>query len=288
MSFSISGFSRRGQDPLLAAWLAGGAAADRYTQSKINDALNYARANGLIYDPAAGAGLVRLNLFAGTALADALICQISELGVSATDTTSTFVAGDFVNKGSSGGITSLLAASKQITTTLTPALMNSATGAIGAYICNDWNIPAPAGTWFAPIGAGSGATVNLVRLGDTNKLQGFWGTGAAGQIVPSGTDVGPCLMTAVGTGADTLVYENGSAAAAVVASANSQRTEAFKVFAHNEAGAAQWFMDANATTRMGGYYAWKGPISAAQVLLVATMFDVFQFEMGRTIARQIV
>jgi hypothetical protein len=124
--------------------------------------------------------LVRLNLFAGSSLASALIPQIAVLG-SAADANTGFVSADYVEAGARSGI---IKAGTSYLDTGVPATDMDTYGEIGVLLTTNWTAPAATECL---IGMRNTTPTNqylMIRAYVATTLSGFW-TDAGSQSVNS-------------------------------------------------------------------------------------------------------
>lgn len=275
MSYSATTYSRRGLDPLTIAWLSAGGNAPNGTISRMDDALVYARQNNLIWN--GSAGLVRLNLFAGDALADALRPQIVQLG-NATDTNSGFVGDNFRNAGPRGGL--YQPGSCYLDTGVSGASLGTNCGGLGFLLSCDITSPSTEETYIGYQQSGI-SDYTRIRHYATNVLSGYWGIpnqNVASSWFPFSINQVYGLWAFSG-GASQALMQNAYGYSGYVTPGTPASNYTIYVFALNNAGAAQKHL--LETRCLSAYFIWKGENSAMQRIALVSMLQNFGKAMGR-------
>ena len=222
---------------------------------------------------------LRLNLLAGNSIAAALVplYRGQSLGGTqvgnATDTNFNFVAGDYAETGSSGGLLGN-GSNKQLSIGLTPDGIGATTGHVSAYI------PTVTGTTVARIiGAGTISPTSgywLGRLSGTSTLEGLYGDSARAVQVPRQSGH---YMVSRDSLSSLTMYENGSVASTNTNTANS-RTSSFdiRVFTYNFSNSITNFWPSRILS-----YSVGASMTTTQASAYYTALQAFQTALGRNV-----
>lgn len=271
--FSATTYSNRSLHPHTQAWLDAGANADGATIARINDTIFSMRDARLLWNGTSG--LVRLNLFAGKALDDAIVPQIAELG-GQYETNYSFVDDDFRNNGPKGGITK--SSTKYLDTGLNANLLDQSRGSLGVILSSNWT---PAGTE-AFIGSRTTTSYTVVRgyNSGTPTLSTYWG--GTNQPIASGIfPIAPGDVIGVwsyGETASEKAFKNksyGSGATPAIP------THAYPLllFVSSNSGVLEYHMAAG--TSISAYYIWLGESTSAQRDAIVDILQAYNEAMGR-------
>lgn len=277
--YSATTYSRRTLEQLTKDWLDAGANADGGTISIIDDALFYARLNGLLWDSTRNKGLVRLNLFAGDQLADALIPQISVLGNATETNTGVFVEDDFRNTGPEGGLTK--SGTKYLDTGVTGAMLNQAQGGLGVLISGAGTYTIPSGTeaWMGVRDLGTEYNVLRSYNSGTATLSGFWGSNQQAIKAGGWTPIQSGDVMAMWGHSTGQVMKNKTAWSGVTPAA---ATHIYQVRVFCTATGNTPTDHLSAGTTLGAYFIWLGPNTQADREAMVDMLQAFNTAMGRT------
>jgi len=277
MSYSAATYSRRGYDPFTRDWIAGGASATREVLRRMDDAVRYARAQGIIYgvDDVAS-GLARVNLFVGSDIASVMRPIIATVGPQA-DTNSGFVTGDHKNLGRRGGLTA--DGTSYIDTGTDPQDLgyHEDRGAMGVWIQSltmPASLEAMTQSWNA-VDSWGVRTFNSDTLTTSMGLTGgVQDAGLAGVQGPSLLWCGRASQT------ELRQYTNATARGlyATVTDGGVSTTD-FYIFRRNNSETPD--LPIASGNILGGYFFWKGAWSTGNAAAISTFWNDFMQAMGR-------
>jgi hypothetical protein len=264
--YSGTTHSDRTLDPLTQAWIAAGGVTGVGQIGKLDQVMKYVRNNGLLYDPVLDSGIVRMNLFAGSTLASALIPQIAEVGNTA-DTNTGFAEANYTEVGTRGGIEKTGSA---YLNTGFPANSLGTRGALGVLMTTRWP---SVSTTECLIGMRNITPTNqylMIRAYSANTLSIFWSaTGIQGTAAGIYPKAAGSIYGLYAWGSQCVAHFDNVSVGNIVPASNPGVTDSLYLFANNGPG-VEYHMAAGRV--LGGYYIYKGDASVTAV--TDTRFDL--------------
>lgn len=210
--------------------------------------------------------LNRVNLFAGTQLAAALV-PLKVGGGNATDTNVNFVAGDYTE---ATGLTG-----NGTTKYLNTGLLANALTANDTHLAL-YNRASPGGLYMAAVDGGGNSLQLLAPFGDNTVFSRQYSTGGGQLVSPALTGpTGFVIGTRTASNAHSI-YRNGSSIASNATSAGTLPALALFVFAINNAGTPFAYVAGPAAA-----YSIGSGLTAADVTAYTTIMETFQDALGR-------
>lgn len=274
-------------DPIVKTWISSGGRANNQVLRAFDDAIRYARAQGVLYGvDSATSGFARVNAFAGDDLTSVLLPLVKAVG-GAVDVATVLTKADHRNHGIGGGFrangaSKSAAGTGYINTQTTPQdlAFEDDQGGFGVW------------AGFSPdhdtvtqniIGSWNGTSGWQIRSYAAGTCDGMFGltanyTAAGAGLVPPYH--ARHLWTARAGLTDARLFMDQTQTAILAASTNAAAsTTPFTVMARNASGTPDSIIGAGF---FGGYWMWRGSINfSTDIPIIDTFFRRLQSGLGR-------